>query len=162
MRKRLKQLLVSKRGAAGTILSVFFALFLAMVISVCAVYIEGMVLINNVIKTAQVSLDTYVTHSSAAISSSIKSGHDYTKSLNSSAYESQLEEDLFLDDDLSCQYEDGKLRYQLSDIHLRFLKTDQLSVTATFQLNYPLYFADVKITEIDKPVTIESRYNIKV
>lgn len=159
--KRAKRILKNKRGQANLVFSLGLMLFLAVIFSICMMFVQAVVVVQNVVNCSQIALDTYTSQSSVQIASSIKNGHDLSDKTDTEAYTDLLQEQLFLDDELSCYYENDALKYQLQDVQLTVQMADKLQTTATITIDYPLYLASVPVTTFHKTFSIESRYYLK-
>ena len=161
MIKKINLKLKDNSGNATFLWGVIF-LFIMLAITAGIIFVMSRyAVISDLKKTAQSTLDSYVDRKSVAIYSSIKNSHDYTGSLESTEYQSDLRDNLHLNNSLEC-YENGDLKYRISNIKLEFIESkEKLKVRVTFRLYMPFYFASTKTSEIDTDVHIESRFNFK-
>ena len=57
--------------------------------------------------------------------------------------------------------ETGNVKYRLTSPRLDFASENRLKTTAGYTVYVPLYFAGIKVTEVEVPITVESKYNDK-
>lgn len=159
--QKMKKTLQNNQGQANLVFSLALMMFLVIVFSVCVMFTQALYIIQNVADSSQIALDTYTSQMSASISDSIKNGNDITDGVQTQKYAKLLEQQLILDDNLSCYYDDEKLKYQIQDIELSCQRSNQLETKAEITLNYPLYFMGAPVTSFNKTITVNSHYYLK-
>lgn len=158
LKEKIKRLIKEKRGQASLVFSLALMLFLAIVFSVCFIFFQALILIQNVQNSSQIALDTYTSQTATIISDSVKNGNDLTDGVQTKRFEEMLENQLALDDSLSCYYDDGKLKYSIQEISLSGERGDKLETKAEITINYPLYFMGKEMTSINGTIPISSNY----
>lgn len=161
MKKRIKRIWNSNDGNAAYLLGIFFLLLLLGVCSAVIVFTQNMITVGNVKETAQDVLDNVASQIAADEYNSIKNGTDYTQEISQREYIRALEQELRLDNQQSCYYENGTLKYQLESVQLTFLEQPRLQLQAKVRLNIPLYAFGVPVGAIDGDFTVQSYFTPK-
>ena len=110
--------------------------------------------------TAQRVLDTCTVTEGQREVESFKNGSDYTPVLDSRLFTDRLQNALGTGDGLTG-YQNGKEKFQISDVVLSFTKADEIKASVRFKIHEPLYFCEKEVTALDGTVTLYSQYNTK-
>lgn len=117
--------------------------------------------IQRVQDSSQLALDAYTVQTGREIVSQIKSGNYYTKQLNSARFIKNLYTTLGIDSDLNGWYNNGNLRYSISNTSTEFVLDETLRTKVTFTMTLPFYFFNQQIFTRDIHIKILSHYNMK-
>ena len=155
--------MINKRGE-GYIQTCVMTIILCMLLSVFITFAAAVNLIRIVKNNSLTVLDSFVIQNSIQIYDSLKNGTDLTESIDTDSYVTMLCEYSTLDNRGSIIYsydETGNVKYRLTSPRLDFSSENRLKITAGYTVYMPLYFAGIKVTEVEVPITVESKYNDK-
>lgn len=148
-----------KRGSAMTFGIVLFIVLL-MLSSSLIFYSQLKITTAYIRNTAQRVLDTCTVTEGRREVESFKNGSDYTPALDSRLFTDRLQNALGTGNDLTG-YQNGKEKFQISDVVLSFTKTDEIKASVRFTLHEPIYFSGKEVTALNATVTLYSQYNTK-
>lgn len=157
----MKKICKNKNGMAGSVLVVFSCIAILMFVYICMVFFEAVDNIENVSAASQSSLDTYTSQQSVEINSSIKNGHSYTDQLDQSFFTNTLFHELNLDENGTCYYSNGNIKYHIDVLSLSFSEPNQLQTMATIQVHYPIYFFSQQAVVISNTIRVKSDFSLK-
>ena len=155
--------MINKRGE-GYIQTCVMIIILCMLLSVFITFAATVNLIRIVKNNSLSVLDSFVIQNSIEIYNSLKNGTDLTESIDTDSYVTMLCEYSTLDNRGNMIYsydETGNVKYRLTSPRLNFASENRLKITAGYTVYVPLYFAGIKVTEVEVPITVESKYNDK-
>ncbi len=153
----------NKRGE-GYITICAAVVIVCMILSVFVTFASAVNIIRQMERNSRVVLDSYVMTNSIAIYDAIKQGDDYTGALDADGYISELSSFNSLDfrkNLLYCCDENGAEQYRLTKPTLSFVQDHHLKIQVKYNILIPLYFAGVKVTEVNVPITVVSRFDEK-
>ncbi len=153
----------NKRGE-GYITICAAVVIVCMILSVFVTFASAVNIIRQTERNSRVVLDSYVMTNSIAIYDAIKQGDDYTGTLDADGYISEFSSFNSLDfrkNLLYCCDENGVEQYRLTKPTLSFVQDHHLKIQVKYNILIPLYFAGVKVTEVNVPITVVSRFDEK-
>lgn len=153
----------TKRGEGYVSVCVAVVIF-CMLLSAMVTFCTTVSLVRVIKRNSQIVLDNYVMQNAIAIYDAVKKGKDTVGTVEADPYIVQLQEYNCLDFDgnlLYCCGADGKQRYRLTKPVLRLTQAGRLKVAAVYTMTVPLYFAGSKVTEVQVPIRIESKFSDK-
>lgn len=157
------KMLKSRRGE-GYITICVAVVILCMLISIFVTFASAVNIIRQTERNARVVLDSYVMTNSIAIYNAVKQGGDYTGAPDADEYISEFSSFNSLDfrgSLLYCCDENGVEQYHLTKPTLSFVQDHHLKIQVKYNILIPLYFAGVKVTEVNVPITVVSRFDEK-
>ena len=158
----MKILLAKLRDRKGSAMAFGILLFIVMLVlfSTLFIYSELKITTANLKNTAQCVLDTCTATEGQNAVESIKNGTDYLPALSKDLFTERLQSALGIGDDM-VGYQNGKEKFQISDISFLCTKTKEIKTSASFQLREPLYFLGKEVTALHLTVTLHSQYLAK-
>lgn len=157
--KKFLYRLRDKKGSAMTFGIVIFIVVL-MLSSALFTYSQLKITTAHIRNTAQRVLDTCTVTEGQREVESFKNGSDYTPALDSRLFTERLQNALGTGNDLTG-YQNGKEKFQISDVTLSFTKTDEIKTSVRFTLYEPIYFCGKEATALNTTITLFSQYNTK-
>lgn len=158
--KKTKEILTDKKGAGLQLILGFVLIFLLLSIPIYC-FAESMMRIVHIKETSQNSIDVYTIKTGKDIMKSVKSGHDYTKDLNTERFLSDLQSQLELKNRYKGHDYKNDFIYQIKDLDVKFIFDKQLKTEVTYTIVYQYYFMSQPLIQNEINVKQESRYNLK-
>lgn len=155
-----KHILKNKKGASyihWTLILLALLIIIAFVLS----YVLSINVVNSQQKLAQIALDEYVDENAIAIYSEVKESDSFTPALNPDKFITKLisGDNLVLEGETYIAYtSDNHIRYKISDISLQFIEDFTPQIRAKYTISVPLEFNGNRVSWIDIPTTLESRF----
>lgn len=146
-----------EKNGSALIFGVIMLFFLTMITAVSMTYIESKSTAAYLQETAESVLDTYTVTQGRAAAASFKNGSDYTVTLDKDMYVKRLREKLGIGTDNTGKT-NGRVRFILSDITLDYTAHNEIDSTVSMHIQIPVYFANVKVSEVSGNMTVRSKY----
>lgn len=158
---KTKDLLRENKGNAYLNVAVFIVVIM-MLFVVFMVYITTLSTLNNLNAVSEQTLSKTTTLTSIDIMDSVKNGNDYTSLINDYSFIDSITYELGLNSNNEYLDENGAVAYSVSDFDFSFVVDEKLNTKVKFTVSIPMNFMGVTITYINVPMTIVSRYTLKV
>lgn len=156
---------VGNRRGGGYVLTCAVILAVSMIFSAVLFYARTKSAVESAMEEAGRVLDSFVMKNSVYSYGSIKQGTDYTESFDGEAFSRALAEEMNLspgEDGLRAGDGDGNTVFVISVPEVSFARDKTLSMTASFGMRMPVYFAGRNLFWFTVPLTVksslESRY----
>lgn len=117
--------------------------------------------ISHVKNYIQNAIDIYTINTGKEIMQSIKSGHDYTPSINSNTVKKSIGKELNLSNTLKAYNADGTFLYEIRDVKVEYIIDNTLKIKVSYTLVYQYYFNARPYRQSEIPMEQESLYNLK-
>ncbi|HCA29805.1 MAG: hypothetical protein PHV32_13980 [Eubacteriales bacterium] len=156
-------LLHSKAGISH-VKTVVLVLIFAMIFSAVLTYTSMMTVIQTSRDNTIRVLDSFVMHNSKEIYDSLKSGSDFSQSLDQVFYKSSLLSEFSLDNSGNIIYskdEQGDIVYLMTNPNVSYDYNNTLKLKASYTIWIPVRFAGKLMTYLRIPITVRSYYSLK-
>ena len=153
----------NKRGD-GYIMICVTVVILCMLLSVFVSFASAVNIVKQTERNSRVVLDSFVMQNAIDIYDSIKKGKDTITAIDADEYISEFSSFNSLDlrgSVLYCCDKDGNELYRLTKPVLTFITEGELKLQADYTVIIPLYFAGIKVSEAQVPMTVVSRLDNK-
>lgn len=143
------------------IVSLYFSLFLLLITIVAIKYADFRATSLYVKDTATYALDEYIAVESSEILNSVKSGTNYTISVDSENYSTYLANAFGIvanGNTIQAEKTNGQT-VEISNIELIFSNTNQLEINGTLTLTMPVTVGNFNFTELSTTIYFSSNFN---
>lgn len=150
----------NKRGE-GYIFPCVMIVILCMIMSVLIYFLCTASMIRSMKHNSEVVFDSYITKNAIEIYDSVKQGNDYTESIDSTEYVTDLCRFCTLEKRSILLYNydsNGKVKFYMTTPRISFVESKTLKIRVSYTMYVPIYFNGTRITTAIIPIEIKSSF----